>query len=107
MVASVACALAADAVPGQPLPAVAMSSGLVWRMEIGAIAFVLLYTVIVVVRLAAAGLTPIRLGTRGMELPQVVATIEKANQRLDIDHASVGDLHEASRAAGSRGWRLL
>ena len=53
------------------LPAVALGSVLLWRVEVAAAAFVVAYLAIVTVRLALHGRTFTRVGSGGVEIPEV------------------------------------
>ena len=53
------------------LPAVALCAALVWRVEVAAIAFAAAYGAIVTARLALHGHTYTRVGSAGIEIPQV------------------------------------
>ncbi|HKG38012.1 MAG TPA: hypothetical protein VKB25_03405 [Conexibacter sp.] len=55
------------------LPAVALSSVLIWRVEIAAVAFIAAYIAMVAVRLSLHGLTFTHLGSRGIENPDVLS----------------------------------
>ena len=76
---SLAGALTASA-PSRP-PAVALGAVLVWRVEVAASVFVLAYVAIAAVRLSLHGRTFTRVGSAGVEIPDVTA--QRAAQRAE------------------------
>jgi hypothetical protein len=83
--ASLAAALLAGATSVPPSggpPGYALESSLVYRVEIGLVVFVVLYAVVVLVRLAAHGLTPSRVGTGAVDLPQLMETFGTVSGEL-------------------------
>lgn len=70
------------------LPAVALGSVLVWRVEVAASVFVVAYVAIAAVRLSLHGRTFTRIGSVGVEIPDVTArrAAERAN---DVDELAV------------------
>jgi hypothetical protein len=69
LVLSLAAALATP--PPQRLPGLALGAVLVWRVEIAAVVFAAGYAAIVTLRLALHGRTFTRVGSDGVEIPQV------------------------------------
>jgi hypothetical protein len=63
------------------LPAVALGAALVWRVEVAAILFAAAYGAVVTARLALHGHTYTRVGSAGIEIPQV-ARVE-AEEKTD------------------------
>lgn len=90
LVAALAGALLAPA-PGGGLPAVALGSTLVWRVEVAAVVFAAAYGAIVTTRLALHGHTYTRVGSSGIEIPQVArnetgqATTRSADLSARVD----------------------
>ena len=55
------------------LPAAALGAALVWRVEVAAVTFVVAYVAIVTVRLSLHGRTLSYVGSRGVEIPDVLS----------------------------------
>lgn len=92
----VALALAASAgilsEPPDRVPSYALGSPLVYRLEVGAAFFLTLYTVTVLVRLASHGLTPSRVGTAAVHLPQMVDTVGAVRGELEAGRTAIDDM---------------
>jgi hypothetical protein len=58
------------------LPAAALGAALVWRVEIAAVSFIVAYVAIVTVRLSLHGRTFTHVGSRGLEIPEVLSYTE-------------------------------
>ena len=80
---------AATAPTPHRLPAVALGSVLVWRVEIAAVAFIAAYVAIVAVRLSLHGLTFTHLGSRGIEIPDVISHAA-AEQEAEVAAVDLG-----------------
>lgn len=84
---SLAGALSASA-PSR-LPAVALGAVLVWRVEVAASVFVPAYLALAALRLSLHGRTFTRVGSAGVEIPDVTA--QRAAQRAeDVKMAELG-----------------
>jgi hypothetical protein len=73
-------------------PGYALDSPLVYRLEVGVVFFLVLYSVAVLVRLAAHGLTPSRVGTAAVHLPQLMDTVGIVNGELDAGRTVIDDM---------------
>jgi hypothetical protein len=80
---------AATASTPHRLPAVALGSVLAWRVEIAAVAFIAAYVAIVAVRLSLHGLTFTHLGSRGIEIPDVLSRAA-AEHEAEVAAADLG-----------------
>ena len=82
-----ASAAATTAVPSGGAPTYALDAALIYRVEVGLAVFLALYAVAVLVRLAAHGLTPGRVGTSSVELPQLMDIVgtKLRNEETTID----------------------
>ena len=97
-----ACSAALAPLP-RALPAVALGAALVWRVEVGAIMFAACYGAIITARLALHGHTYTRIGSAGIEIPQVarVRTDEEMERIVELE-ASVKELRDTLRAVHER-----
>lgn len=66
------------------LPAVALGAALVWRVEVAAFVFVVAYVAIAAVRLSLHGRTFTRVGSAGVEIPDVTGR-EAAEREEDVE----------------------
>lgn len=73
-------------------PPYALHSPLVYRLEVGAAFFVTLYSVTVLVRLASHGLTPSRVGTAAVQIPQLVDTVDAVSDDLADNERDIDDM---------------
>jgi len=71
------------------LPAVALGAVLIWRVEVAAVTFTVAYVAIVTVRLALHGRTFTHLGSRGIEIPDVLSDAE-AEHETEIAAVDLG-----------------
>lgn len=91
--AALACAAGvASSPPASGAPGYALDSELVYRLEIGMVFFVALYLTAVVVRLALQGLTPSRLGTTSIDLPQVASSLADARDEARTASNDTADM---------------
>lgn len=88
LVAAIAGAVAAPA-PSH-LPAVALGAVLLWRVEVSAAAFVVAYLAIVTVRLALHGRTFTRVGSGGVEIPEVRSALASKASTTEIETSLAG-----------------
>lgn len=102
---SLALAGAATARVPHRLPAVSLASVLVWRVELAAVVFSSLYSVVVVTRLALHGETLTRVGRDGIEIPRVGSAPSDDPEAGESLAARIRELEQLSagvdRAAGS------
>jgi hypothetical protein len=70
------------------LPAAALGAALVWRVEITAITFIVAYVAIVTIRLSLHGRTFTHVGSRGIEIPEVLSHAE-AERETEVAAAEV------------------
>jgi hypothetical protein len=94
VMAALALAAAAGALSEPPdrVPSYALGSPLVYRLEVGAAFFLTLYTVTVLVRLASQGLTPSRVGTTAVHLPQMADTVGAVREELEAGRMVIDDM---------------
>lgn len=83
---SLAGALTAS--PPSRLPAVALGAVLVWRVEVAASVFVVAYVAIAAIRLSLHGRTFTRIGSAGVEIPDVTAR-SGAERAKEVDELAV------------------
>jgi hypothetical protein len=62
------------------LPAVALGAVLIWRVEVAAVTFIVAYVAIVTVRLSLHGRTFTHVGSRGIEIPDVLSHAEAVHE---------------------------
>jgi hypothetical protein len=90
-VCAVACVALATgllvATPTPGPPAVALNSEVVFRIEVGAIVFVVLYGFVVAIRLAFFGKTFTKLGTTGAEIPDVSELRKSVQEYAGLERA--------------------
>jgi hypothetical protein len=79
--------------PGGWPPGYALDSTLVYRLEVGLVVFAALYSVLVVIRLASYGLTPSRVGTAAIDLPQLAASVGDADVVLTEAEQALRDVY--------------
>ena len=98
ILAALALATLGAAVVPSPdrLPAIALGTALVWRVEVAAVLFMTSYGAIVTVRLALHGETLTRVGRDGIEVPRVGASWSEASATYDGVETSMADLQEAA-----------
>jgi len=96
--AALALAVVGAAVVPSPdrLPAIALGTALVWRVEVAAVLFVVSYGAIVTLRLALHGETLTRVGRDGIEVPRVGATGGATRATSDEVARSMVDLQETA-----------
>lgn len=75
------------AVPTAGPPAVALNSEVVFRIEVGAIVFAVLYGLVVAIRLAFWGKTFTKLGTTGAEIPDVSELRKSVKEYAGLENA--------------------
>lgn len=78
--------------PSAGAPAYALDSVLVYRLEVGLVVFAALYAVVVVVRLASHGMTPSRVGTAAVDLPQLAASVGEMQAGLGLTETTASHL---------------
>ena len=103
--AALSIALVVGAISTPPLhgvPAYALQSPLVYRLEIGVAFFVALYAVVILVRLAAYGLTPSRVGTGAIHLPQLARAVETVEKDLETRDKDIDDMLAMVRSQEAR-----
>jgi hypothetical protein len=89
--------------PAGGLPAVALASMLVWRVEVAAVVFAAAYAAIVTARLALHGQTYTRVGSGGIDIPQVARAERTQATNRDVDlKTSVNDLWSSFAALAER-----
>ena len=87
--------------PGQ-LPALALGSTLAWRVEVAAIVFVAAYGAIVTTRLALHGHTYTRVGSAGIEIPQIQRETSDVVERTTKIELSLDELGDAIETLNER-----
>jgi hypothetical protein len=88
--------------PRQGVPAYALQSPLVYRLEIGIAFFLAFYAVVVLVRLAAYGLTPSRIATAAIHLPQLARAVETVEEDLETRDRDIDDMLAMVRSQEER-----
>jgi hypothetical protein len=78
--------------PSRGVPSYALNASLVYRLEVGVAFFLALYAVTVLVRLAAHGLTPSRVGTTDVHLPQLMNTVGTVRGELEAGRTAIDDM---------------
>lgn len=74
------------------MPPYALESPLIYRLEVGVVFFLTLYAVTVLIRLAAYGLTPSRVGTTAVHLPQLMNTVGAVSDELEAGQTVIDDM---------------
>jgi hypothetical protein len=69
-----------------------LQSSFVYRLEIGAVFFLAAYAITVLVHLAWHGMTPSRVGTAAIDLPQLFDTVGLVNGDRDAAETSMDDM---------------
>jgi hypothetical protein len=87
--------------PGQ-LPGIALGSTLVWRVEVAALIFVAAYGAIVTTRLALHGHTYTRVGSAGIEIPQIQRETSDVVERTARLETSLDELGALVRTLNQR-----
>lgn len=82
---ALALAGTATAPPPPRLPAVALGSLLVWRAEVAASVFVAAYVAIVAVRLSLHGRTFTRVGSGGVQIPELRGPLEGTASATELE----------------------
>lgn len=83
----------AGAVAAQPpprLPASALGSILVWRAEVAAAVFTVGYLAVVAVRLSLHGRTFTRVGSGGVDIPELRSPLERQASAAEIETSLAG-----------------
>jgi hypothetical protein len=88
--------------PPQGVPTYSLQSPLVYRLEIGIAFFLALYAVAVLIRLAAYGLTPSRIGTAAIHLPQLARAVETVEGDLETRDRDIDDMLAMVRSQEER-----
>jgi hypothetical protein len=102
VVAAVLVAAFVGVVTQPPAPPYALDSPLVDRLEVATAFFVTLYSLVVLIRLAARGLTPSRVGTGVVQLPQLTDTVGTVGDSFDNEETAIDDMLGALRRQSAR-----